>query len=74
MEGVEPSGVGAHEQGGTLLVMSAAPALAEGTAGIKPAGEAERAMAAKPDALVTWVKGMARCEVEKTPQEGECKH
>jgi hypothetical protein len=31
-------------------------------------------MPAKSDALVTWVKVVAKCEVEKTPQEGKCKH
>jgi hypothetical protein len=56
-----------------LLVMGAAPALAEGTTGVEPTGGAERAMAAKPDTLVTWVKGVAKCKVEKMPQEGECK-
>ena len=59
----QTSGVGAHEQEGGRWT-----ALAEGTASVEPAGEAERAMAAKSDALVTWVKGVARCEVEKTPQ------
>ena len=28
-------------------------------------------MTAKPDALVSWVQGEARCEVEMPPQEGE---
>ena len=44
---VEPSGVDAHEPGGASLPVSAAPALAEGTAGIKPAGKAERATATR---------------------------
>ncbi len=44
--------------------MSAAPALAEGSAGVEPAGEVERTMTAKPNALVPWVQGVARCKVE----------
>src|SRR6267378_632895 len=44
---VEPSRVDAHERGGVLPVTGAAPVLAEETAGVKPAGEAERAAAAK---------------------------
>jgi hypothetical protein len=38
---VEPSGIEAHERGGVLPVAGAAPAMAKGTAGIKPIGEAE---------------------------------
>ena len=41
--GVEPSGVDIHERGGALPVVGAAPALAERTAGVEPAGETERA-------------------------------
>jgi hypothetical protein len=59
-----------------------APALAEGTSGVKPAGEAERTTAAKFEALVSWAQGVARHEVEKlrmkqahtrAPQKGEHK-
>jgi hypothetical protein len=49
---VEPSSVNAHKRGGVLPVVGAAPALAEGTAGVEPAGEAEKATAAKSEALV----------------------
>ncbi len=68
---VEPSDVDAHEQGGALPVVGAAPALAEGTAGVEPAGEAEKATAAKPEALVPWAQGMAEREVEMLPGEGK---
>jgi len=68
---VEPSGVDAHERGGALPVVGAAPALAEGTAGVEPAGEAEKATAAKPEALVPWAQGMAEREVEMLPGEGK---
>jgi len=47
-------------------VAGAAPALAEGTAGVRPAGEAETASTARPEALVPWakdkvVRGHERC-------------
>ena len=45
----------------------------KGSPCIKPAGEVERTVAAKPDALVPWVQRVARCEVEEMPQEGEWK-
>ena len=44
--------------------MGSAPALAESTAGVEPAGEAERATAAKSDALVPRTQGESRGEVE----------
>ena len=53
--------------------MGAAPALAEGTAGVELAGEAEIATAAKLEALVPWAQGEARLEVETPPQEGRRK-
>src|SRR5712691_11424855 len=81
---VEPSCVDAHEQGGVLLVTGAAPVLVEETASIEPAGEAERAAAAKSKALAPWMQGETRCkvktlregrcEVETLPQEGRCMH
>ena len=43
----EPSSVNAHERGGALPVVGAAPALAEDTAGVEPADEAKKAAAAK---------------------------
>ena len=64
---VEPSGVDEYERRGALSIVCAAPALAEGTAGVEPAGEAERAMAAKPEALASWVRGETRREVERLP-------
>ena len=67
---VEPSGVDTHERGGALPVAGAAPALAEGIAGVEPAGEAERAAAAKSEALAPWTQGETRPEVE-TLREGE---
>jgi len=53
---VKPSCIDVHKQGGALPVMGAAPALAEGTAGVRPAGEAETASTARPKALVPWAK------------------
>ena len=64
---VEPSGVDAYERRGALPIVCAAPALAEGTAGVEPASEAERAMAAKFEALASWVRGETRREVERLP-------
>ena len=49
---VEPLWVDAHERGRAPPVVGAAPALAEATAGIEPAGNAEIASTAKPEALV----------------------
>ena len=70
-EGVERVDIDAHEQGGTLPVVGAASALAEGTAGVGPAGEAETATTAEPEALVLWAQDKAAREVETPPQEGE---
>lgn len=42
-------------------------ALAEETASVEPAGQAERAMAAKPEALVPWAQSMVGHEVETLP-------
>jgi len=56
-EEVEPSSVDEHERGEALPVVGAAPALAERTAGVEPAGEAERAAAAKSEALAPWTQG-----------------
>jgi hypothetical protein len=41
-----------HDREGVLLVVGTAPALTEGTASIKPAGKAEKAITAKSNALV----------------------
>ena len=47
--------------------MGATPALAEDTASVKPASEAEKAIAAKSEVLVPWAQGKARCKVEMLP-------
>src|SRR5712691_3423025 len=70
---VEPSRVDAHEQGGVLPVTGAAPVLVKETASVEPAGEAERAAAAKSEALAPWMQGETRREV-KTLREGRCVH
>ena len=70
-EGVERADIDAHEQGGTLPVVGAASALAEGTAGVGPAGEAETATTTEPEALVLWAQDKAAREVETPPREGE---
>ena len=51
--------------------MGATPALAKGTAGVKPASKAEKATAAKHEVLVPWAQGVAECEVEMLPGEGK---
>ena len=52
-----------------MPVVGAAPALADGTASVEPAGEAETATTAKLEALAPWAQGMAGREVEKLPQK-----
>ena len=54
--------------------MGHAPALAEGTSGVEPAGEAERATAAKFEALVSWAQGVTRHDIERLPHEGKHAH
>ena len=66
-EEIDPSGVDAHERGGALPVVGVAPALAEGTASVGPAGEAETASTAEPEALAPWTQGETRREVETPP-------
>jgi hypothetical protein len=58
------SGVDTHERGGILLVVGAAQALAKSTTGVEAAGEAERAAAAKSEALAPWIQGETGREVE----------
>jgi hypothetical protein len=60
--------VDAHERGGALPVVGAASALAEGTAGVEPAGKAEIATAAKLEALVPWAQGEPGREVDSLLQ------
>lgn len=68
-EEVEPPGVDAHERGGMLPVAGAATTLAEGTVGVKPAGEAERANAAKLEVLDPWAYGEVGRRRESSPQD-----
>jgi len=56
----KPSGADAHKRGGALPVVGATPVLARGNAGVEPADDAEKAVAAKPKALVPWAQDMAR--------------
>ena len=55
-----------------MPVAGTAPALADRTAGVEPAGEAEKAAAARPEARTFWAQDNARRghEVE-TPQQTE---
>ena len=53
-----------------LVVADIAPALAKGTAGIKPAGEAERATIANSRALEPRMQGDAGLIPETLPQDG----
>ena len=71
LQKVEPSCDNAHERGGALLVAGVALALAEGTASVEPAGKAEKAIAARPKALVPWAQDKAkrRHEVNKPPHK-----
>lgn len=61
---VGPSGVDTHERGEAPLVVSAALAMAEGTAGVESAGGARKTTAAKSEALKPGAYGEAgsRCE------------
>jgi hypothetical protein len=54
--------------------MGTAPALAESTAGVRPAGEAEKATTAKPEALIPWVQDEAADGLERLPREGKYMH
>src|SRR6266581_6333451 len=56
-----------------LLVEDTTLVLAESTVGVELAGEAEKAITAKPEALEPRAYNEAGCrrEVETTPQEGE---
>ena len=57
----EPPGADAQVRRRVLSVVDTTPVLAKSTAGIGPAGEAERAMAAKSEALVLGARrGWAR--------------
>lgn len=70
----EPSSIDANEQGGALPVVGAAPALAKDTASAEPASEAEKAIAARPEALMSKAQDKAACTPPKAlPQKGKCK-
>jgi hypothetical protein len=56
------------------MLNKTAPVLAEGTAGVEPAGEAEKAAAATLEALVPFTKDKAVCGLERPPSEGKCMH
>jgi len=66
---VRPLGVSTHQRGEALRVLSAALAMAEGTACVESAGEAEKAIAAKSEALEPRAYGKARRR-ERPPQSG----
>jgi len=66
---VGPSGIGTHQQGEVLQILSTALAMAEGTACVESAGEAEKAIAAKSEALEPRAYGKARRR-ERPPQSG----
>ena len=53
--------------------MITAPVLTEGTAGVEPAGEAEKAAAATLEALVPFTKDKAVCGLKRLPREGRCR-
>ena len=58
------------ERGRVLVVTDVASALAEGTAGIEPAGEAEKPTTAKSETLAPWMQGDAGPRPETLPQDG----
>ena len=66
-EEVEPSGVNAHERGGAPVV-DTAPVPAESIAGVELASGADRAVAAKPEALELGADGEAGRGQETLPQ------
>jgi len=70
-EGIEHADFDAHEQGGVLPVVGITPALAKGTIGVEPADETEKAVAAKPEALVPWAQDKAGHEVKTPRRDGE---
>jgi hypothetical protein len=56
--------VNIYKQGRALPVMGIAPALVEGATCVELTGEAERAMATKPERLAPWVQGISRHKLE----------
>jgi hypothetical protein len=72
-EKVEIPGFDAYKRGGALPVVGATPTPTESTTSVEPAGGAEKAVTAKPEASVPWAQdkaGRGR-EVETPPREGE---
>ena len=53
------------------MLAGTAPAPTKSTISIEPAGKAEKAVAAKPEASVPWAQDKAGREVETPPREGE---
>ena len=70
---VEPSSANTYRRGEALPVACTVPALAKDTAGVEPAGEAEKAAAANFEALIPLAqdKTVRGREVETPPQEGK---
>jgi hypothetical protein len=68
---VETPSVNAHERGGALPVVGVVLALAEGTAGVEPAGEAEKTAAARSEVLIPWAEDKAVRGLERPPREGK---
>jgi len=68
----EPLSIHAYERGEAQLVVGAAPALAEDTAGVELVGGAERAATAKPEALGPGVYGEAG-RAHETPPQGQAR-
>jgi len=70
---VEPSGVDEYKTGGAPPIVGAAPALAEGTASIKPASGAKSATTVKLEAFEprAYGKGMDR---NPTTRRGQAKN
>ena len=54
--------------------MGTAPALAESTAGVRPAGKTEKATTAKPEALIPWAQDKVVGGLERLPREGKYMH
>ena len=73
---VKPSSVNAYKRGEALPVTGTALALAEDTAGVEPAGEAEKATAANFEALISLARDKAvhGREVQTPPREGKRTH
>jgi len=52
----------------TVFLSVTSPALVKRTAGVEPAGKAEKAVAAKPKALVPWIQDRVRHEIAMRDQ------